>query len=92
MFIYLFIYFCFILLFCTLFIKEKKKIRKNKVTYIGICILKLNRVLTYDFHYYYMKNKYGNKSRLLFTDTNSLMYEIISEDVYKDFSNNIEMC
>ena len=32
-----------------------------------------------------MKNKYGNNSRLLFTDTDSLMYEIKIEDVYKDF-------
>ena len=43
------------------------------------------------FHYNYIKNKYGNNSRLLFTDTNSLMYEIKTKDVYEDFSNNTEM-
>ena len=36
-------------------------------------------------------NKYGNNSRLLFTDTDSLMYEIKTEDVYEDFSNDKEM-
>ena len=36
----------------------------------------------YKFHYDYIKNKYDNKSRLLFTDTKSLMYEIKTEDVY----------
>ena len=35
-------------------------------------------------------NKYGNNSRLLFTDTDSLMYEIKTEDVYEDFSNDKE--
>ena len=41
----------------------------------------------YEFHYDYIKNKYGNNSRLLFTDTDSLMYEIKTEDGFKDFSN-----
>ena len=45
----------------------------------------------YEFHYDYIKNKYGNNSRLLFTDTDSLVYEIKTEDVYKDFSNDKEM-
>ena len=46
-----------------------------------MCILELTNVLMYEFHYDYTKNKYGNNSRLLFTDTNSLMYEIKTEDV-----------
>ena len=45
----------------------------------------------YKFHYDYIKNKYDNKSKLLFTDTDSLMYEIKTEDVYEDFSNDKEM-
>ena len=72
-------------------------IRKNKVTltlnkpaYIGMCILELNKVLMYEFHYDYIKNKYGDNSRLLFTDTDSLMYEIETEDFYKDFGNDKE--
>ena len=45
----------------------------------------------YEFHYDYIKNKHGNNSRLLFTDTDSLMYEIKTGDVYEDFSSNKEM-
>ena len=37
----------------------------------------------YEFHYKYMKNKFDVK--LLFTDTDSLVYEIKAEDVYEDF-------
>ena len=46
-------------------------------------ILNLNKALMYGFHYDYIKNKYGNKSRLLFTK--SLIYQIQSEDAYEDF-------
>ena len=45
----------------------------------------------YKFHHDYIKNKCGNKLRLLFIDADSLMYEIKIEDVYKDFSNDKEM-
>ena len=51
-------------------------------------ILDLSKVLTYEFHYDYIKIKYGNNSRLLFTDTDSLMHEIKIEDVYEDFSKD----
>ena len=72
-------------------------IHKNKVTltldkpaYVGMCILELRKVLTYEFHYDFIKNKYNNNSRLLFRETDSLMYEIKTKDVYEDFSNDKE--
>ena len=74
------------------------KIRKNKFTltlnkpaYIGICILELSKVLIYKFHYDYIKNKYGNNSKLLFTDTDRLMHEIKTVDIYEEFSNDKEI-
>ena len=45
----------------------------------------------YEFRYECLKNQYGNNSRLLFTDTHSLMYEIKTEDFCEDFSEDTEM-
>ena len=53
--------------------KDKCRIKLNKSTHIRSSILELNKVLTYNLHYNYSKNKFGNKATLLFTDTNSLM-------------------
>ena len=41
----------------------------NKRAYIRMCFLELSKVLIYKFYYSYNKNKYGNDSRLLFTET-----------------------
>ena len=49
-------------------VKNKITLTLNKPAYIGMCILELSKVLMYKFRYDYMKNKYGNKSRPLFTD------------------------
>ena len=67
------------------------KLTLNKPAYIGMCILELSKILMYVFHCDYIKNKYGNNSRLLFTDTYSLMSEMKTEDVYEDFSYDKEM-
>ena len=56
-----------------------------------MCILELSKVPMHEFLYDYIKKKYGNKSRLLFTDTESIMYEIETENVYDIFSKNKEM-
>ena len=71
--------------------KNKVTLMLNKPAYIGKCILELSKVLMDEFHYDYIKNKYGTISRLLFTGTDSLMYEIKTEDVYEHFSNNKEI-
>ena len=63
---------------------KKTSLIMNKPVYLGACILDLSKTIMYDFHYKYIKPMYKDKAKLLFTDTDSLMYEIETEDFYKD--------
>ena len=56
--------------------KNKVTLMLNKPAYIGMCILQLNKVLMYEFHHDYIKNKYGNNSKLFLRDNDNLMYEL----------------
>ena len=67
--------------------KIKEALTLNRPAYVGMCILNLSKTLMYDFHYNCIKRKYGDRAKLLFTDTDSLTYEIEAEDVYQDFWN-----
>ena len=69
---------------------KKTSLLMNKLVYLGACILDLSKTIMYDFHYNYIKPMYGDKAKLLFTDTDSLMYEIETEDFYKDISKDVK--
>ena len=72
-------------------LKSKVTLTSIKLAYFGMCILNLSKVLMYEFHYDYIKNKHDNSLRLLFTNTDTLIYEIKAEDVYEDFSKDKEV-
>ena len=66
----------------------KLVLKLNKPTYVGFTVLELSKWLMYDFHYNFIKKHFDVE--LLFTDTDSLTYEIKSKDVYEEFlSTNI---
>ena len=62
----------------------------NKPIYVGQAILDLSKTLMFDFHDNYIRKKYGDRAELLFTDTDSLMYLIPTEDFYQGINKNIK--
>ena len=71
--------------------KVKETLTLNRLAYVDMCILDLSKTLMYDFHYNYIKKKYGNRAGLLFADTDSLTHKIEAEDIYKDLWNDKDM-
>ena len=69
---------------------KRTKLKSNKPVYCGMAILDLSKTLMYDFHYHYIKPKYDENAKLLFTDTDSLCYEIRSDDFFKDISQDAD--
>lgn len=69
---------------------RKTKLKYDKPIYLGMCILDLSKTLMYDFHYNYIKSKYADDAMLLFTDTDSLAYEIKTDDFYADIAGDVK--
>ncbi|KAJ8914368.1 hypothetical protein NQ315_011356 [Exocentrus adspersus] len=69
---------------------HKPKVFFNKPVYIGFSVLDISKTTMYSFHYDYIKKLYGNNNaKLLYTDTDSLIYSIKTDDVYADIKSNI---
>ena len=69
---------------------KKTEVYFNKPVYVGQAILDLSKTLMFDFHYNYIREKYQDKAELLFTDTDSLMYQIYTDDFYQDIAPDIK--
>ena len=63
--------------------RVKTKLTLNRPIYVGLCVLDLSKLHMYDFWHKNLKKQYGEKIKLLYTDTDSLMIEVETEDIYK---------
>ena len=62
----------------------------NKPIFLGQAILDISKTLMYECWYDYIKPKYGDKARLCYTDTDSLIIYVETEDFYKDIAGDVE--
>jgi len=68
---------------------SKYSVKLNKPIYIGQCVLDDSKLLMNNFHYNFMMKKIDEGNlKLLFTDTDSLCYEIKNQDIYEIMKNN----
>jgi hypothetical protein len=72
--------------------KQRMNIKLNKPMYLGQTILDQSKLLMYDFHYNFMLKKIErNNIDLLFTDTDSLCYNIRNQDIFQIMKDNKEL-
>ena len=69
---------------------KKTEVRMNKPIYIGQAVLDLSKTLMFEFWYDYLKAMYGDKIRLCYTDTDSFIMHIKTDDFYKDINNDVD--
>ncbi|XP_043280369.1 uncharacterized protein [Venturia canescens] len=68
----------------------KTEVYLNKPIYVGLSVLDLSKIHVYDFHYEYMKREFDDRCKLLYTDTDSLLYEIRCNDIYAIMKRDIK--
>ena len=69
---------------------ESKPIKTvfNKLIYMGSVILETSKLHIYQFWYDHLKNKYGDKVELIYTDTDSFIIQVETDDIYRDMLEN----
>jgi len=63
---------------------HKRRLVLNKPVYMGMTILENSKFLMYDFYYNILKVRYGPRCDLVYTDTDSLLLDIQTDDVYQN--------
>ena len=69
---------------------KKTWVKMSRPLYLGMSILDISKTLLYEFWYDYIKPKYGDRAILFYTDTDSFVIYIITEDIFEDISNDVE--
>ena len=72
-------------------IEMKKKVKMNKPVHLGTSILDISKTLMYTFWYNYIKAKYEGREKLCYTDAESFIIHIITEDFFADIADDVEI-
>ncbi|KAL4121528.1 hypothetical protein QTP88_014022 [Uroleucon formosanum] len=70
---------------------ENKLIKFDKPIYIGFAVLDISKTLMYDYHYNVMQRHYRDKIKLMYTDTDLMIYHIKTSDFYEDLAANVNL-
>lgn len=68
---------------------RKTKVMLTKPVYVGMSVLELSKELMYDFYYTHIKALYGDRARMLYTDTDSLVLQLTTDDLYADMAQQL---
>ncbi|XP_071642938.1 uncharacterized protein [Temnothorax longispinosus] len=68
---------------------RRLEVRLNKPIYVGMCILEISKTRVYDFHYDYMVPLHRERCKIMYTDTDSLIYFLECDDAYEDMKRDI---
>ena len=70
---------------------RKEKVLLNKPIYVGMAILDMSKVLMFDYYYNHLKKFYAHNIQLLYTDTDSVIVHIKTDDVYADMLKHADL-
>ena len=69
---------------------KKTRVEMTKPLYLSMSILDISKILMYKFWYDYISPKYGDRAKLCYTDTDSFIINIKTEDFFEDISNDVK--
>lgn len=69
---------------------RKLEVKFDRPIYVGMCILDISKVCLYEFHHDYMAPLYRDKCKIMYTDTDSLIYHVECDDVYEMIKRDID--
>ena len=69
---------------------KKIRVKMTKPLYLGMAILDISKILMYEFWYDFINPQYADRVKLCYTDTDSFIIYIKTEDFFKDIFNDVE--
>ena len=69
---------------------RKLKVKFDKPIYVGMSVLDVSKVCLYEFHYDYMRAKFGDRCKMLYRDTDSLLYQLQCDDAYEEIKSDVK--